>query len=169
MTYKKGKEKNAIIPKERKEMIARRPYDLWMDMDRLFDRFRSNFDELIWGSGINMVTSSDFRTPALDVVDLGDKFEMHIEMPGIKKDDIKVEVTPTSVEICAGHEETSKDKGGNWLRQERSSTDFYRHLTLPENIRTGDVDAELKDGVLTLLLQKVEPKPKLKTKQIKIK
>jgi len=113
--------------------------------------------------------SSDFRTPIMDVVDLGDKFEMHIEMPGIKKEDINVEVTPTSVEICAGHEETSKKKGKNWLRQERSSMDFYRYLNLPEAIKTGNVEAELKDGVLTLLLQKAQPKPRPKTSQVKIK
>lgn len=163
------KEKLAITPKEKTGIITRRPYDVWMDMDKLFDRFRSNFDELFWGPGTSLMSSPDFRTPIMDVVDLGDKFEMRIEMPGIKKEDITIEVTPTSVEICAGHEETSKEKGKNWLRQERSSTDFYRYLDLPEDIKTGNVEANLKDGVLTLLLDKTEPKPKIEAKQVKIK
>lgn len=169
MALRKEKEKLAIIPKEKTKIIERKPYDLWMDMDKLFDHFRSNFDELFWGPGPGLMTSTDVRIPAMDVVDLGDKFEMRIEMPGVKKEDINVEVTPTSVEICAGHEETNKEKGKNWLRQERSSMDFYRYLDLPEDIKTGNVEAELNDGVLTIQLHKVEPKPKIESQQVKIK
>ncbi len=169
MAIKKEKEKLAAAPKEKTGMVARRPYDLWMDMDKLFDRFRSNFDELFWSPGTHPMTTSDFRTPKMDVVDLGDKFEMRVEMPGIKKEDINVEVTSTSVEICAEHEETSKEKGKNWLHQERSTMDFYRYLDLPEGIKAGNVDAELKDGVLTLLLPKTEPKPKVEATAVKIK
>ncbi len=169
MALRKEKEKLAIAPKEKTKIIERKPYDLWMDMDRLFERFRSNFDELFWGPGPSLMTSSDVRIPAMDVVDLGDKFELRIEMPGVKKEDINIEVTPTSVEICAEHEETNKEKGKNWLRQERCSTDFYRYLDLPEDIKTGNVEAELIDGILILQLQKVEPKPKIESKQVKIK
>lgn len=170
MALRKGKkEKLAIVPKEKRGIVAQRPYDLWMDMDKLFDSFRSNFDELFWGPGTSLMSSSDFRTPVIDVVDLGDKYEMHIEMPGIKKEDINIEVTPTMVEVCAEHEETSKDKGKNWLRQERSSMDFYRCLQLPEDVKTGNVEAELKDGLLTLSLPKAEPKQKFETTKVKIK
>lgn len=169
MAIRKEKERLEIVPKEKTGEITRRPYDLWNDMDRLFNRFRSNFDELFWGSGSKLMTSSDFRTPTMDVVDLGDKFEMRFEMPGVKKEDINIEVTPSSVEICAGYEETNKEKSKNWLRQERSSMNFYRYMNLPEDIKTGNVDAELKDGVLTLLLQKVEPKAKPESTQVKIK
>ena len=115
------------------------------------------------------MTSSDYRTPLMDIVDQGDKYEMHVEMPGIKKEDINIEVTPTMVEISAEHEETSENKGKNWLRQERSSTNFYRSLELPEGLKTGNVEAELKDGVLTLLLPKVEPKPKFETTKVRVK
>jgi HSP20 family protein len=149
--------------------MARRPYELWSNMDRLFDQFRSNFDDLFWGPETSFLTSSEFRTPLMDIMDLGDKYEMHVEMPGIKKEDINIEVTPTMVEISAEHKETSEKKGKNWLRQERSSTDFYRCLELPEELKTGNVDAELKDGVLRLSLPKAEPKPKFETKKVKIK
>jgi HSP20 family molecular chaperone IbpA len=47
--------------------------------------------------------------------------------------------------------------------------DFFRYLDLPEDIKTGNVEAELKDGVLTLQLKKVEPKPKIVSQQVKIK
>jgi HSP20 family protein len=170
MALIKGKkEKLAIVPKQKTEVMVQRPYELWSDMDQLFDRLRSNFDELFWGPRADLITSSDYRTPLMDIVDLGDKYEMHVEMPGIKKEDINIEVTPTMVEISAEHEETSENKGKNWLRQERSSTNFYRSLELPEGLKTGNVEAELKDGVLTLSLPKAEPKPKFETTKVRIK
>jgi HSP20 family protein len=157
------------LRKQKTAVMSQRPYELQSDIDQLFDRFRSSFDELFWEPGIDLMASPDYRTPVMDIVDLGDKYEMHVEMPGIKKEDINIEVTPTMVEICAEHEETSENKGKNWLRQERSSTDFYRSLELPEELKTGNVDAELKDGVLTLSLPKAEPKPKFETTKVKIK
>jgi len=166
---KEKKEKLSIVPKQKTAVMSQRPYELQSDIDQLFDRFRSSFDELFWGPGIDLMASPDYRTPVMDIVDLGDKYEMHVEMPGIKKEDINIEVTPTMVEICAEHEETSENKGKNWLRQELSSTDFYRSLELPEELKTGNVDAELKDGVLTLSLPKAEPKPKFETTKVKIK
>jgi HSP20 family protein len=170
MVLRKGKkEKLAIVPKQKTGLMAQKPYELWSDMDQLFDRFRSNFDEIFWGPRTSLVESLDYRTPLMDIVDQGDKYEMHVEMPGIKKEDINIEVTPTTVEICAEHEESSENKGKNWLRQERSSTDFYRSLELPEELKTGNVEAELKDGILTLSLPKTEPKQKFEATKVKIK
>jgi HSP20 family protein len=140
-----------------------------MDIDRSLDRLKQNFDEFFWGPGTSFLELPDYRTPYLDVVDLGDKYEMQVEMPGIKKEDINIEVTPTTVEICAENKETSEEKGKNWLRQERSSMDFYRCLELPEELKTGSIDAELKDGVLTLSLPKAEPKARIESTKVKVK
>ena len=170
MSLKKGKKgKLAVIPKQKTEVTAQRPYELWSDMDHLFNQFRTNFDELFWGPRTNLMMMPEFRTPLMDIVDLGDKYEMHVEMPGVKKEDICIEVTPTMVEISAEHEEKSEDKGKNWVRQERSSMDFYRSFQVPENLKTGKIEAEFKDGILTLSLPKAEPKPKYETTKVKIK
>jgi HSP20 family protein len=170
MSIKKGKKgKLAVIPKQKTEVIAQRPYELWSDMDQLFNRLRTNVDELFWGPRTNLMTIPEYRMPLMDIVDHGDKYEMHVEMPGIKKEDINIGVTPTMVEISAEHEEKSEDKGKNWVRQERSSLDFYRSFQIPENVKTEKVEAELKDGILRLSLPKAEPKPKYETTKVKIK
>jgi HSP20 family protein len=166
---KEKKGKLAVITKQKAEVIPQRPYELWSDMDQLFDRFRTNVDELFWGPRTNLMATPEYRMPLVDIVDLGDKYEMHVEMPGIKKEDICIEVTPTMVEISAEHEEKSEDKGKNWLRQERSSMDFYRSFQVPDTLKTGKVEAELKDGILMLMLPKAEPKPKYETTKVKIK
>ena len=169
---KEKKNKLAIKPtKKVGDITVRRPYDLWADMDRMFDDFRTQFDDLFWPMSQRGELLVDMRTrnPPMDIADLGDKYEVHVEMPGIPKDDISIEVTPSSIEICADHEESKEAKDKNWLRRERSSMSYYRSLELPEQIKSDNVDAEFKDGVLTVMLPKVEPKPKHKTSKVKIK
>jgi HSP20 family protein len=140
-------------------------------MDRMFEDFRTQFEDLFWPFSRRgeLLTDVRSRNPPMDLADLGDKYEMHVELPGIPKEDISVEVTPNCIEICAEHEESKENNDKNWLRRERSSTGFYRSLELPDEIKSDDVDAEFKDGILTVMLPKVEPKPQQKTSKIKIK
>ena len=169
---KEEKNKLTLKPSKKTRNIAlRRPYDFWIDMDKMFDDFRTQFDNLflpIRQQG-KLLADMSTRNPPMDIADLGDKYEMHVEMPGIPKDDISIEVTPDSIEIYADHEESNEDKDKNWLRRERSSMSYYRSLELPEQIKSDDVDAVFRDGVLTVMLPKTEPKPKLKSSKVKIK
>ena len=105
----------------------------------------------------------------MDVADLGNKYEMQVEMPGIPKDKINIEVSPNAIEISGKHETTEDDKNKNWLRRERSSMSFYRRAEFPAEIKSDQVEAEFKDGILTLALPKVEPKPEYKSTKVKIK
>lgn len=170
---KEKKNKIAVRPSERRgEITSMRPFDLWSEMDNLFDSFRSNFDNIFWPWGQRstpVTTMTQRRTPPMDVADLGDRFEMKLEMPGIPKDSINIEVTLNAVEISAQYDETKEDKNKNWLRRERSSMSFYRALEFPEELKTDKVDAELTDGILTLKLPKVEPRPEQKRKKVQIK
>jgi HSP20 family protein len=167
---KEKKNKLSIKPtKKLGDITVSCPYDLWADMDRMFDDFRTQFNDLLWPWSQREELYVPDRTPLMDIADLGDKYEMHVEMPGIPKDDIEIEVTPNSIEICANHENSKEDKDKNWLRRERSSMSFYRSLELAEQIKSDNVDAEFKDGILKVMLPKVEPKPKHKASKVKIK
>jgi len=165
---KNKKNKLAVRDKENESIEPRRPYDLWSDFDRLFDQFRTSFDDLLWKPTTDMMPISQ-RTPLMDLEDHGDKYEMCVEMPGIPKEDINIEVTPNAIEISAEHEESNEDKDKNFLRRERSTTSFYRSLELPEELKTDNIDAELVDGILKITLPKLEPTKKKKSKKVKIK
>ena len=163
---KTKKDKLAVRPtKKVDDITVRRPYDLWADMDRMLDDFRMQFDDLFWpmSQRSELLTDISNRYPPMDIADLGDKYEMHVELPGIPKDDINIEVTPNSIEISAEHDESEEEKDKNWLRRERTSMNYYRSLELPEQIKSDNIDAEFKNGILTIMLPKVEPKPKPKT------
>jgi len=148
-----------------RDIAVRRPHDLWTDFDNLFDQFRSNFDNIFW----NPTTAITERTPLMDLVDHGDKYEVNLEMPGIPKDNINIEVTGNNIEISADYDNATENKGKNFLRRERIRTQFYRSFELPEDLKTDKIDAELNDGILRVYLPKIEPKQKVKSKKIKIK
>ncbi|MFP4559328.1 MAG: Hsp20/alpha crystallin family protein [Candidatus Hadarchaeota archaeon] len=162
-----------VQPEEGK-ITSRRPYDLWSEMDRMFEEFRSSFDDLFWpfrgrrGKIAPIAPTTDSR-PATDIADLGDKYEMRIELPGVSKDEVDIEVKPNHIEISAKHDETKEEKDKNWLRRERGSFSFYRGFEFPEEVKTDGVDAQLKDGVLTVTLPKIEPKPEQKGIKVDIK
>lgn len=173
MALIKGKkDKLAIRPTEGKtgEISPRRPYELWTDMDQLFDQFRTNFNDLFWRPNTSLLsTFDDLRTPMMDVADLGNRYDMKLEIPGIPKENINIEVSPTSIEISAKHETEENEDSKNWLRRERSCTSFYRSVEFPDKIKTDAVEAEFKDGVLNLSVPKAEPKPEIKSTKVKIK
>ena len=168
---KEKKNKIAVRPSEGSEITTKRPYDLWTDIDRLFDSFRSEFDDLFWpwGQRSGLTSYNTTRTPSMDVCDMGNHYEMKVEMPGIPKENVNIRVTPNGVEIEAKCEESKEEKDKNWLRRECSGMSFYRSLELPEELKTDHVEAELKDGILILNLPKVEPKQEYKAKKVQIK
>lgn len=167
---KRDKDKDKLSKDKRKkgEIAERRPFDLWTDMDRLFDQFRTSFDNLFWNRPAEVPGRAWNRTPPVDVADHGDRYEMNVELPGIPKDDIDVEVGPNEVEISAEHETEEESENKNWLRRERAARAFYRRLDLPDEVKTEDAKAEMKEGILKLQLPKVEPKSKKESKKVEI-
>ena len=166
------KNKINIKPKEKKtEIIERNPYNIWSEMDKMFDDFRMGFDDLFWPiRQTRYPTEYDYtRNPPTDIADLGDKYELNAEMPGIPKEDINIEVSPNNIEISAEYNEEKEDKNKNWLHRERSSIKYYRNYETPEEIKVDEVEAEFNNGILKLKLPKIEPKIEKKSKKIKIK
>jgi HSP20 family protein len=172
MALRGKKDKLAVRPTEKKsrEITQPQPYDLWTDMDQLFDQFRNNIDDLFWRPrSFFPRTFDEQRTPMMDVADLGNKYEMKIEIPGIQKENINIDVSPTGIEISAKQETSQDEQDKSWLRKERSSMSFYRCVEFPDKIKPDTVEAEFKDGILTLSLPKVESQPEFKSTKVKIK
>ncbi|MCI4433789.1 MAG: Hsp20/alpha crystallin family protein, partial [Nitrosopumilus sp.] len=80
-----------------------------------------------------------------------------MDVPGIKKNEVSLNVTDNSLEVSAEHKEESEEKKKNYLRKERSQVSFYRSLPLSEKINADKVIAKLTDGVLDITLPKSKP------------
>ncbi len=149
-----------------------RSSDVWMEFDKAFERFRRDFESALWpherALGHKLPTLAEMETtiPYIDLEDKGDKFILSAEAPGFKKDEIDINICGNSVEISGCKEETTDEKNKSYVRKERISESFYRTLTLPEEIKYQEVSADLKDGVLEIVLPKKNPKQRKKV-QIK--
>lgn len=146
--------------------------DIWTEFDRAFDRFKRDFEralmphERILGHALPAITDMETNIPYIDLEDKGDKFILSAEAPGFTKDEIDINICGNSVEISGCKETNVDEKDKNYVRKERMSESFYRTLTLPEEIKYEEVSADLKDGVLEIILPK---KNASQRKKIKIK
>ncbi|MCL7023036.1 hypothetical protein MKW94_020754 [Papaver nudicaule] len=97
--------------------------------------------------------------------------EAHIfraDLPGVKKEEVKVEVEEGRVlQISGERSRESEEKNDKWHRVERSSGKFLRRFRLPENTKMEEVKATMENGVLTVCVPKVEQKkPEVKSIEI---
>ena len=99
--------------------------------------------------------------PALDIHESDTEYVVTVELPGVRKEDVSVEVTEGVLSVrgekTSGKEE--KKERSRWV--ERVYGSFHRSFTLPANASSDRIDASFKDGVLTVRIPKVEQtKPK---------
>lgn len=95
------------------------------------------------------------RSPALDIAETEQAYTVRLEMPGVAKEDVKVEVDGRKVTVRAEvrHSEEKKD-GERVVHRERSAASFARAITLPVEVDLAEAGARLEQGVLTLNLPK---------------
>ncbi|KAG7657903.1 Alpha crystallin/Hsp20 domain [Arabidopsis suecica] len=106
-------------------------------------------------------------------VDWKETAESHVfkaDLPGMKKEEVKVEIEDDSVLKISGERHVEKEeKQDTWHRVERSSGGFSRKFRLPENVKMDQVKASMENGVLTVTVPKVETnKKKAQVKSIDI-
>ncbi len=115
----------------------------------------TGFDELFRGF-FKPVRMEGARTPItikMDVTETGDGYMIHAEVPGVKKEDINVEIEGNDVTISAEvKREWEKKDGDKMLRSERYYGNVYRSFTLPHELDESKSEAKYNDGVLELKL-----------------
>ncbi len=136
------------------EGIIKRMNDLMSDFDR--DSFFDN----------NLLGSRTFL-PAVDIKEDEKYIYINAELPGMKKDDIKVTINDENVlQIKGTKKYEDKKEDETYIRMERSFGEFVRSFTLPENVKEDTIKAKYEDGILQISLEKTEPS---KPKEIEIK
>jgi HSP20 family protein len=130
----------------------------------LFDTFDRMMDDSFFGG-----MEKQFAPCRTDIVDQGDKYLLKADMPGFRKEDIKINVQGDELNITAERKEDNGDKNqkGNYIRRERRYDSLSRSFGL-DGIDSGKITASYDNGVLELELPKVvEVKPDTTTIEIK--
>jgi Molecular chaperone (small heat shock protein) len=122
----------------------------------MLDRF---FDEAVR-------TNQNF-VPTVDLKETSDRYEIDVNVPGLNRDDISVELDGNTLHISGQKERRDDDKDKTFHRVETEYGYFHRSFNLPESAKTEDINAEYENGVLKVHVPK--DAEKTQTKKIEIK
>lgn len=125
------------------------------DWDRDFDRMMRAADPRhVFGKRSANVMKTDVRETETG-------YDMFVDLPGFKKEDVKLDLQNGYLSITASRNEDrdEKDDQGHYIRQERYTGSCARSFYVGDQIKPEDVKASFKDGILELSLPKAQPKP----------
>lgn len=125
--------------------------NVFEELEEMLDRMSEEIGEGMGARPTEMVSIP------VDVIDEGDRYVVHADVPGYASDEIDLTLAGTRLEIDADREvETAvEDEDRDYVRRERHAESIRRSVTLPEEVVDDEVSAGLEDGVLTVYLPKV--------------
>lgn len=122
------------------------------------DSFQNLVDRFFGDLSFPTLSESDFHVPATDISENKESYCITSELPGIKKEDIKLSLHDGLLTIEAETQSETSEEGDNKaLRRERKYGKFLRRFTLGPQASENSVDAKFENGVLTVKIQKVAP------------
>ncbi|MEW6117772.1 MAG: Hsp20/alpha crystallin family protein [Nitrospirota bacterium] len=163
---KKGK-------KESKELMKVEPARLlspFEQMERQFEEFfRRPFSLLsqpTWWPARRIFGAEEFA-PSVDIYEEDGDVVVKAELPGMKKEDISIDLTDHTITISGEKKEEEKVEEKNFYRHERFYGSFVRSFDIPTDVKADEAKAKFKDGVLEVRLPKTE-EAKQKVKKVAI-
>lgn len=164
---KAATEDKAVATKKPAEVVSRgEEFEHWLDrfMDEMWRRpFPSLFGRDRWLP----LRPLSMRMPSVDVYEEKDAVVAKAELPGMKKEEIEVSLVGETLTIKGEKKEDKEVKDDDYYRRERSYGSFLRSVGLPCEVKSEDIKASFKDGVLEIRMPKTE-EAKKKTVAVKI-
>ena len=133
--------------------------DVFDDFDRNFFRGFGNIDHTLYGKHAQNLMKTDVK-------ETEDAYEVDVDLPGFKKDEIKVSLEDgyLTIEAAKGLDEDEQEKKtGKYIRKERYAGACQRSFYVGDNLTQEDIKGEFKHGILTLNVPKKEAKPAVET------
>ncbi len=124
------------------------------EMERMFE----NFFPTGWARPFRapFFMEGEAKMPAIDIIDRDADVVLRAEMPGVEKDNIDISMSDNTVTIRGSSAHEEKESGENYHRCEIARGAFSRTVTLPADVDSENTKASLKDGVLELVMPKIE-------------
>jgi HSP20 family protein len=106
------------------------------------------------------------RVPYVDVIDSGDEYVVKAEVPGLKRETLKIDVGPNELSLAADSDVEKEEQGKTYLHRERAFSTFRRKIGFAESIDAEKVSASMSEGILAIRLPKLEPRAEKKTRTL---
>ena len=129
-----------------------------------FGKFHSALNDLFDGDLNRSAAQSKWR-PAVDVLESKDAYLIRAELPGMKREEIHVEVKEGTLVVSGERKPEKPAEGVQYRHVERVAAKFQRAFSLPDTAKPDEIDASYKDGILEILVPKAE---RAKPRQIDI-
>ena len=130
------------------------------EIDRVFDRFFPSRDQ-----NEESTSSQAVWRPRMDLIETEDAYRLHLDMPGMSTDDLKISYQDNELVVSGERESSRTNENEEFVRVERSFGHFRRAFTLPRTVDADNISATYDNGVLTVTVPKTEA---VKPRQIEI-
>lgn len=118
-------------------------------------RFTNLFDHVLFNDALaNDYHANYCRKPATNIIENENNFELSLAVPGLEKDDIKIDLEDNLLTISA--EKEVKTENVNFSRKEFAYHSFSRSFTLPKTVEVDKIKADYKNGILNIIIPKIE-------------
>ena len=133
-----------------------------------YNNFPTFFNPLFDRAVINRYQNTTPNVPAVNVKETEAAFVIELAAPGLKKEDLKINVENNTLTIGYKSETKTEEKADKYTRQEFGLTSFSRSFRLPKTVNADAINAAYTDGILTVELPKVEVKEEKLVKEITV-
>jgi HSP20 family protein len=154
------------------QLIRRPLFPSLVNRDEFLTPFSSLFDEFFNESFPTLDVGFVGKTayPKVDIIDEPNQVVINAEIPGLKKEQVSVELEKGVLRIKGEKKEEVEDKTKNYIHKELKHSSFCRSFTVGDNIDTSTIDAKFENGILEIVLKKLKPTPvREEVKKIQIK
>ena len=146
--------------------MNRAGWNPFRELEEMSDRLNRVVARVPQGSNGNEAMTTADWTPPVDISETTAEFVIQVEIPEVKKEDVRVTLENGVLTVRGMRRQEAEEKGRKYHRVERSYGSFVRSFSLPNEVNDAQVQADFKDGILTLHLPKSE---KAKPKSIEVK
>jgi HSP20 family protein len=144
------------------------PFDLLHNLSREMDRVLGEFGLRRRWPAMPIAQPEDAAwAPDLEIAEDKGKLQIRLDLPGLKKEDVKVDITDDALVVQGERRHEEEKKGKGFYRSERSYGRFFRSIALPENAKADTAKATFADGVLEIVMDTMAP-PAPATRRIDI-
>ena len=167
---------NNITNIKKEVPVKAEPHSFFQEMEERMQEFERHFESLFQHNWVRPMRLEfpewtrrgmlELKTPKVDIIERDNDILVRAEIAGVEKDDLDVSLTETAITIKGCTSEETKEEKVDYFRSETMKGEFSRTLTLPAKVDGSKAESKYKDGMLEVVVPKLE---KTRRHQVKIK